>query len=101
MSKVTTPIATPSGETLEYPARLVTVSQYETKNPGLKNRMRGYILRADLNSPDFAGLREAIVRIGRSVYLDEPRADSWLNTRRSCSPTRPRNPHGRAGKAAA
>ena len=98
MPKTTTPIDTPSGETLEYPAKLVTVAQYETNNPGLKNRMRGYILRADLHSPDFEGLREAIVRIGRSVYLDEPRADSWVNTRRTAPAALPRNPHGRAGK---
>ena len=101
MPKTTTPIDTPSGETLEYPAKLVTVAQYETNNPGLKNRMRGYILRADLHSPDFEGLREAIVRIGRSVYLDEPRADSWVNTRRTAPAALPRNPHGRAGKRGA
>ena len=55
-------------------------------------------LRADLNAPDYAGLRDAVVRLGRSVYIDEGPFLAWLSTRRAAPPVAPRNPHGRGGK---
>ena len=97
---VSTTIHAPDGQPVEYPARIVTVKQFEANNPGFAGRTRGFILRADLNDPDYAGLRDAIVRLGRSVYVDEPRALAWLHTRRGTPPARPRNPHGRGGKGA-
>jgi hypothetical protein len=101
MRPATTKIQAPDGQPVEYPARLLTVAQLEQAQPALKGRVRGFVLRADLNIPDYAGLRDAIVRLGPSVYIDEPRFNSWLNTRRGTAPNGPRNPHGRAGKKGA
>lgn len=93
-----TTIATPDGQPVEYPARLLTVAQLETAHPALKGRVRGFILRADLASPDYVGLRDAVVRLGRSVYIDERPFLAWLHTRRGAPPERARNPTGRGGK---
>ena len=98
MSKVTTTIQSTDGQPVEYPARLVTVSQLEAAHPALKGRVRGFLVRADWSQPDYQGLREAVVRIGRSVYIDEPRFLGWVTSHRAAGPATPRNPHGRAGK---
>jgi len=100
-SSLVTTLRTPDGERVDYPARLITVEQTEAQHPGLEGRLRGYILQADLNSPEFAGLRDAIVRLGRSVYIDEVKFLEWIATRRASPPDRARNPLGRGGKKAA
>ena len=56
-----TTIHAPDGQAVEYPACLLTVAQLEERHPGVKGRVRGFILRADLNAPDYAGLRDAII----------------------------------------
>ena len=98
---VSTTIHAPDGQPVEYPARITTIKQFEAENPGFEGRTRGFILRADLNDPDFAGFRDAVIRLGRSVYIDVPKALAWLQTRRGAPPARPRNPHGRGGKGKA
>lgn len=95
---VATTIHAPDGQPVEYPARLLTVRQTEDAHPAFKGRLRTFILHADLNAPDYAGLRDAVIRLGRSVYIDEGRFLSWLHTRRGAPPAAPRNPHGRGGK---
>ena len=101
MAASKTTIKTPDNQEVDYPARLLTIAQLEEAHPGFKGRTRGYILRADLNSPDFAGLRDAVVRMGRSVYVDELRFLGWTMSRRAAAPDKARNPHGRAGKQSA
>ena len=81
VSEVTT-IQAPDGQSVQYPARLLTVSQLEEQHPALKGRTRALIYRADLNDPEFSGLRDAVVRFGRSVYLDEIRFLLWIDERR-------------------
>jgi len=95
-----TTIQAQDGQSVEYPARLLTVSQLEERHPALKGRTRAFILRADLNDADYVGLRDAVVRLGRSVYLDEVRFLLWLDSHRGAPPAQPRNPDGRAGKKA-
>lgn len=96
-----TSISTPDGARVEYPACLVTVSQLEERHPALKGRVRSFILRADLGSPDYACLRDAIIRLGRSVYIDEPKFLEGLRTHAGKPAAAPRSPHGRGGKAPA
>jgi hypothetical protein len=55
------------------PMRVVTVDQTEAANPGLKGRMSGWIKRADAGEPDFAWLKLCIIRVGRSVFIDDVR----------------------------
>ena len=98
---VSTTIAALDGQPVQYPARLLTVNQLEEAHPALKGRVRGFILRADLGAPDYAGLRDAVVRLGRSVYVDEVPFLAWLHSLRGAPPARPRNPHGRGGKGGA
>jgi hypothetical protein len=86
------------GKSVEGP--ILTVSQLEEKHPALKGRLRGYILRADLGFSLYAGLADAVIRVGRSVMVDEAAALRWLETRKHQPRSRGRNPHGRAGKHA-
>lgn len=84
------------GKRVEGP--LLTVSQFEERHPATRNRMRGYIMRADLGLAMYAGLSHAIIRIGRSVMLDESIALSWFKSMAARPKSTPRNPHGSAGK---
>lgn len=76
---------------------VLTVSQFEEKHPATKNRMRGWIMRADLDLPGFAGLSDAVIRVGRSVMLDEGAVLQWLATHKHQPKSRARNPHGCKG----
>ncbi len=98
---LTTTIHAPDGQPVEYPARLLTVAQLEAAHPAINGRLRSWILRSDLNDPDYAGLQGAIIRLGRSVYVDEVLFLAWLRSRSGLPAARPRNPRGRGGKAAA
>lgn len=80
------------------PPRLLTVAQLEAAHPALKGRVRSFVVRADCYQAGYDGLREAVVRIGRSVYIDEPRFLGWVQTHRGAAPAQPRNPHGRGGR---
>lgn len=77
---------------------VLTVKQFEEKHPGTRGRMRGYIFRADVGMPDFAGLSGAVVRLGRTVMLDEAAVLAWLASRTQQPRSPARNPHGRAGR---
>lgn len=96
-----TTIHTPDGKAVDFPACLVTVKQIEERHPALAGRVRGFILRADLNDPDYAGLRDAVIRLGRSVYIDEPQFIAAMRAHAGRPASPPRSPHGRAGKRAA
>lgn len=87
-----------SGEP-EASTRLLTKKQLAERHPALAGRIPHFVVRADRGDPDYVGLRRAIVRIGRSVYIDEPPFEHWLNTLRGAAPDQPRNPHGRGGAA--
>lgn len=93
-----TTIHAPDGQPVEYPARIVTVNQLEEKHTALKGRVRQFILRADLAAPDYVGLRDAVIRLGRSVYIDEVRFLDWFRGHSGNPPAQARNPHGRGGK---
>jgi hypothetical protein len=77
---------------------ILTVSQIEDKHPALQGRMRGYIMRADLGLSNYEGLSVAVIRVGRTVMLDESAVLHWLESRTQQPKSRPRNPHGRVGK---
>lgn len=77
---------------------ILTVSQFEERHPGTRGRLRKFILRADLGMSAYQDLASAIIRLGRSVMLDEARVLSWLHTRTNQTRSPARNPHGRAGK---
>lgn len=94
----TTVVETQHGTSIEYPSRLLTVTQTEEAHPATKGHLRTWIVKADCGNPDFLGLRDAVVRLGRSVYIDEPFFVAWLRSRAGVPPAPSRNPHGRAGK---
>jgi hypothetical protein len=81
--------------------RVRTVGQIEQSHSGLSGRMRAWIYRADHGDPEFATLRPAIIRIGRSVLIDEGLFLAFLREKSLQAPAPARNPDGRAGKAAA
>ncbi len=95
-----TTLTAPNGDVFEYPSTLLTVAQIEEKHPGLKGRVRGIIFRADFNDPDYGGFREAVIRLGRSVYIDEVPFLVALRAHAGHPPARARSPHGRGGNAA-
>lgn len=75
-----TPVVTPAG------MRLLTVAQMEAAHPGVERRLRGWIFRADAGHPDFEWLRPCVVRIGRSVLLDDRRFSVSLSRRAALPP---------------
>lgn len=77
---------------------IVTIQQFEERHPGTKNRMRNYILHADAGCSGFDGLRACVIRVGRSVMLDEAGVLDWLLANSGRPPSPARNPHGRAGQ---
>ena len=58
-----------------------TVKQIEQKHPGVSGRLRAWIHRADAGDPEVAGLRLAVMRIGRTVLIDELRFVEFLRQR--------------------
>ena len=70
---------------------LLTVPQIEQKHPALKGRMRTWIHRADCGDPEFAGLRIALVRIGRSVFISDEYFRRFIENNRAMSPAPSRN----------
>lgn len=69
-------------------SRLVacTVKQIEERNPGVAGRLRGWIHRADSGDAEFAWLRLAVIRVGRSVLIDELRFIDGLRQRSAIPP---------------
>src|SRR5690242_4372273 len=71
----------------EVPAvRLQTVEQVESRHPALAGRLRHWIHKADAGHPSFIGLRRAVVRIGRSLFINEFALDDWLSQRAAMPP---------------
>jgi hypothetical protein len=66
--------------------RLVTVEQAEATNPALKGRTRAWIHKADTGHPEYIGLRRAIVRVGRSLFINEHALHEWLAQRAAMPP---------------
>jgi hypothetical protein len=58
-----------------------TVRQIEERHPGVSGRLRAWIHRADAGDPELAGLRRAVIRVGRSVLIDELRFVEFLRQR--------------------
>ena len=50
-----------------------TIDQIEAEHPGVKGRLRTWVHRADAGDADFAWLKFCVIRIGRSVLIDEVR----------------------------
>jgi hypothetical protein len=63
------------------PIRAYTVDQIEADNPGLKGRLRTWIKRADAGDPAFAWLKFCVIRVERSVFIDEVRFRDALHQR--------------------
>jgi len=82
------------------PLRVLTLPQVEEANPGLRGRMRDWVKRAYADDPDFAWLKFCIIRIGRSLYIDEVRFRDSLHQRTALPPAPARNPEGKTRIAA-
>jgi hypothetical protein len=95
---IATTLASVIASNSEVKGPIVTIAQFEDRHPATRNRMRGWLLRADLGLPEFDLLRAAVFRVGRSVLLDENGVLIWLKSRSNQPPDKPRNPHGRYGK---
>jgi hypothetical protein len=61
-------------------------------------QIRAWIMRADAGDPQFALLKPAIVRIGRSVFIDRPLFAAFIDSRRSAPPS-PARSNGRPTNA--
>jgi hypothetical protein len=68
-----------------------TVEQIEERHPGVKGRLRQWIHRADAGDPAYAWLKFCVIRIERSVLLDEVRFRDSLYQRTAipAAPSRP------------
>jgi hypothetical protein len=66
--------------------RMLTVEQTEAKHPALEGRTRAWVHKADAGHPEFIGLRRAIVRIGRSLFINEFALNEWLSQRAAMPP---------------
>jgi len=73
------------------PIRAYSVDQIENENPGVKGRVRQWIKRADAGDPEFAWLKFCIIRIGRSVLIDDVRWRDSLHQRTAIPAATPRN----------
>ena len=78
------------------PMRAVTTEQIEVEHPGVKGRLRTWIRRADAGDPEFAWLKFCIIRIGRSVFLDDVRFRDSLYQRTAIPPAPSRRTAKRA-----
>ena len=61
--------------------RAYSVDQIEADHPGLKGRVRTWIKRADAGDPGFAWLKFCIIRVERSMFIDEVRFRDSLHQR--------------------
>ena len=77
------------------PMRAYSVDQIEAEHPGTKGRMRTWIKRADAGDPEFAWLKFCIIRLGRSVLIDEVRFRDSLY-QRTAIPAAPSRRNGQA-----
>jgi len=77
--------------------RLLTIQQTEARHPALSGRLRSWIHKADAGHPDYLGLRRAIVRVGRSLFLNEIALDEWLAQCSAMPPAPSRNSRSQCG----
>lgn len=63
------------------PLRAYSVHQIEAEHPGVRGRLRTWIARADAGDPDFAWLKFCVIRVARSVFIDETRFRDSLHQR--------------------
>lgn len=68
-----------------------TIDQVEAKHPGIAGRLRGWIHRADAGDVELAWLRFCVIRVGRSVLIDEVRFRDSLHQRTAIPAAPPRN----------
>ena len=68
------------------PIRVFTIDQIEAEHPGLKGRIRQWIARADASDPDFRWLKLAVIRVGRSVFVDDVKFRDGLHQRAAMPP---------------
>jgi len=83
------------------PMRMLTVDQTEEAHPAFKGRLRAWIHRADANDPDFTGLSLAVVRVGRSIFIDDVRFREFLYQRSAMPPAPSRRDGVRTAKRGA
>ena len=76
------------------PIRAYSVDQIEAEHPGTKGRMRTWIKRADAGDPEFAWLKFCVIRVGRSVLIDDVRFRDSLH-QRTAIPAAPSRRGGR------
>jgi hypothetical protein len=77
---------------------VVTVTQFEERQPATKGKLRSWIGKADKGLDGFEGLRPHVIRVGRSVMLNEAGVLLWLASLSDRPPTIARNPYGCKGK---
>lgn len=68
------------------PVRAWSVEQVEAEHRGLKGRLRQWIKRADAGDPEFHWLKLCVIRIGRSVLIDETKLRDQLHQRTAMRP---------------
>ena len=78
------------------PLRAYSIDQIETEHPGVKGRLRQWIARSDADDPAFAWLKFCVIRVGRSVLIDEVRFRDSLY-QRTAIPAAPSRTASRAG----
>ncbi len=61
--------------------RACTKDQIEEAHPGVKGRLSQWIYRADAGDPEMVWLKFAIIRIGRTVLIDDVRFRDGLYQR--------------------
>lgn len=68
------------------PMRVYTIEQIEAEHPGVKGRLPKWIHRADAGDPEFAWLKLCVIRISRSVFIDDVRFRDGLHQRSAIPP---------------
>lgn len=76
------------------PMRAYSIDQIEAEHPGTKGRLRTWIKRSDAGDADFAWLKFCVIRVGRSVLIDDVRFRDSLYQRTAipAAPSRRTNP---------
>jgi hypothetical protein len=97
MSRARTPTRHRLEENPPPPICAYTIDQIEAEHPGVKGRLRTWVHRADAGDADFAWLKFCVIRIGRSVLIDEVRFRDSLYQRTAI----PAAPSRRQGAKAA
>ena len=68
------------------PMRLFSIDQTEAEHRGLEGRLRTWIKRADAGDPDYTWLKLCVVRVGRSLFIDDIRFRDSLYQRTAMPP---------------